>query len=58
LIIDTDNNVKNHKTPRICLAINYEDTPKRIATNDKNDIRYIGKNQGYVGNVYLPDKYK
>ncbi|GHV28299.1 hypothetical protein FACS1894176_10780 [Bacteroidia bacterium] len=40
------------------VIINYKDEEKRIATNNPNDVRYIKKNQAYVGNIALPTKYQ
>jgi hypothetical protein len=60
LILDSDTNRGNttQHSGFMHVIINYADEEKRIATNDPNDVRYIKKNQAYVGNIGLPTKYQ
>ena len=61
LIIDSDKNNQGYcdkDSGFMYLVINRKDEKIRISTNNKNDERYIEKDQAYVGNIALPEKYQ
>lgn len=61
LIVDSDRNNQSNASENlwfIYVVINETDKKLLIASNNTNDIRYIGKNQWYVGNVYIPKLFR
>lgn len=61
LIIDSDTNNRwfcSESSGYMYLVINRTDHNIPIATNNKNDQRYLMSNQAYVWNIALPQKYQ
>ena len=61
LIVDSDRNNQSNASENlwfIYVVINETDKKLLIASNNTNDIRYIGKNQWYVGNVNIPKLFR
>ena len=52
------NGEKIVKDNGVVLVINKNDKPLLIQTNDKNDKRYINKNQTYIGDIFILEEYQ
>ena len=52
------NGEKIVKDNGVVLVINCNDKPLLISINDKNDKRYINKNQAYVGDIFIKTEYQ
>lgn len=61
LVIDSDKNYDSGYSNTkwfLFIIINDTDREIQIATNDKNDVRYISKNQAYIGDINIPEQYR